>query len=113
MNHSSVKPIGSALFAVLLAAFSSEALAFPVIQSPAESATGSQMLHKAWHSGVPHRRVIGDRVYGGYCPPQGCPAWTQRDLRQDPRTGEWYSPENERRRYEPEPREHRGRRHRY
>lgn len=57
------------------------------------------MVQKVWHSGTPHRRIVGDTVYGGNCPPQGCPAWTQRDLRQDPYTGEWYSPQNERRRY--------------
>jgi hypothetical protein len=53
------------------------------------------MVHKAWHSGMPHRRIVGDTVYGGRCPPQGCPAWSQRDLRQDPNSGEWYSPRNE------------------
>ena len=60
---------------------------------------GEAMVQKVWHSGMPHRRIVGDRVYGGNCPPQGCPAWSQRDLRQDPHTGEWYSPQNERRRY--------------
>jgi hypothetical protein len=53
------------------------------------------MIQKAWHSGMPHRRIVGDRVYGGRCPPQGCPAWSQRDLTQDPYSGEWYSPRNE------------------
>jgi hypothetical protein len=60
--------------------------------------TGS-MVQKIWHSGVPHRRTIGERTYGGTCPPQGCPAWTQPDLVRDPYTGEWYSPRNERQRY--------------
>jgi hypothetical protein len=60
---------------------------------------GSESLvQKAWHSGYPHRRIVGNRVYGGTCPPQGCPAWTQRDLRRDPYSGQWYSPANEARR---------------
>ena len=42
-----------------------------------------------WHSGLPHRRVVGNRVYGGTCPPQGCPLWTQRDITPDPVTGKY------------------------
>jgi hypothetical protein len=71
------------------------------------------LVQKAWHSGMPHRRIVGDTVYGGRCPPQGCPAWSQRDLRQDRGTGEWYSPQNERQRYENSRRRQRGNYDRY
>ncbi len=57
------------------------------------------IIQKAWHEGLPHRRIIGNRVYGGTCPPRGCPAWTQPDLAQDPYTGEWYNPETQARSY--------------
>jgi hypothetical protein len=63
--------------------------------SGAPSVDPGDLIQKAWHSGLPHRRIIGERVYGGTCPPEGCPAWTQRDLRRDRYTGQWYSPENE------------------
>ncbi len=63
------------------------------------------MVQKVWHSGLPHRRIVGNRVYGGTCPPRGCPAWTQRDLVRDRHSGEWYSPRNEAMRYR---RYHRG-----
>src|SRR5215216_7517395 len=46
-------------------------------------------VEHVWHSGLPHRRVVGDRVYGGRCPPQGCPLWTQRDITPDPYTGRY------------------------
>jgi hypothetical protein len=71
------------------------------IASASSIGAGGQMdtlVHKAWHSGVPHRRIVGKRVYGGNCPPQGCSASSQRDLAQDQRTGEWFSPYNERQR---------------
>jgi hypothetical protein len=61
----------------------------------ASAAASETMVQKVWHSGMPHRQIVGDTVYGGRCPPQGCPAWSQRDLRQDPNSGEWYSPRNE------------------
>jgi hypothetical protein len=30
------------------------------------------LVEQVWHSGLPHRRIIGNRMYGGYCPPRGC-----------------------------------------
>ena len=51
--------------------------------------TAETLVEKAWHSGLPHRRVVGSRVYGGTCPPRGCPLWTQRDIVPDPNTGRY------------------------
>ena len=90
-----------ALAGVGLALASHSAQAMPLgsgIESGASATRNDGLIEKVWHSGMPHRRIVGNRVYGGDCPPQGCPAWSQRDLAQDPSTGEWFSPYNERQR---------------
>jgi len=102
MIHDDMRSVGRLLVAgaFLLAASSASAMPVPYAgRVPVRSVDG-ELIQKAWHSGMPHRRIVGERVYGGRCPPQGCPAWSQHDLRQDPHTGEWYSPRNERNRYE-------------
>ena len=66
------------------------ASATPLSGSAMQAGTAPDtLIEKAWHSGLPHRRVIGDRVYGGRCPPGGCPLWTQRDITPDPITGKY------------------------
>ena len=67
------------------------ASAMPLAPGASASAVAldDSMIQKVWHSGLPHRRVIGTRVYGGTCPPQGCPLWTQRDITPDPITGKY------------------------
>lgn len=73
-------------------AFSVPSNALPVgvgAMAGVREAASEGLVVKAWHSGLPHRRVLGDRVYGGRCPPQGCPLWTQRDITPDPLTGKY------------------------
>ena len=44
------------------------------------------LIAKVWHSGYPHRRVIGDRVYGGRLTvPKGGSEELREALRQFPR----------------------------
>lgn len=89
--------IGPVLAVTGIVFMSPGASAMPLANQSASQPDHASMIQKVWHSGMPHRKIVGDRVYGGNCPPQGCPAWTQRDLAQDRRTGEWYSPQNEQR----------------
>ena len=88
------------------------ALATPLItHAPPVTFADAKLVKRVWHSGMPHRRVIGDRVYGGDCPPGGCPLYTQPDLlrrgfgdpRRDPRRyeepGNYYRDQAPTRRY--------------
>ena len=65
------------------------ASAMPIPAAPDIGPGSDVLIEKAWHSGLPHRRVVGDRVYGGRCPPQGCPLSSQRDITPDPVTGKY------------------------
>ncbi|MGH6770887.1 MAG: hypothetical protein ACRECO_17915 [Xanthobacteraceae bacterium] len=77
------------VIALGLAAIATPAAAAPLGSGSSSAVAPRGLVQQVWHSGLPHRRVVGDRVYGGRCPPQGCPLWTQRDITPDPRTGRY------------------------